>query len=104
MTDKEQTQGLEEMATELVRRMSVVALSAKDGRVVETVVPHVVTALRQAQADALERAARIADAEDIKWNAIAYDHRQAGRDDNSACNRASGAAHIATAIRAMKEG
>lgn len=47
----------------------------------------------------LEAAAKVADHFQMLEEAAAYDKRQAGRDDNFNCARASAAHHIATAIR-----
>ena len=47
--------------------------------------------------------AQIADEQDIYWNGVAYDRRQMGKDDNSACAAASTAATIAAAIRGREQ-
>lgn len=50
-----------------------------------------------------ERCAKIADDFERQENGAAWDKRQAGRDDNFNCARASAAAHIAQAIRSLGE-
>jgi hypothetical protein len=52
-------------------------------------------------AKALEGAAALADDYEHRWNATAYDRRQAGKDDNFAYASASASMHIAIAIRAL---
>ena len=53
------------------------------------------------RADALREARDRAIAAEIRWSNIAYDNRQAGRDDNNACARASMAADIGAEIVAL---
>lgn len=54
------------------------------------------------RADEREACARVADEQDMYWNAVAYDRRQCGRDDNFACACASMANKIAVDIRERK--
>ena len=54
------------------------------------------------RADEREQCAKVADEQDVYWNAVAYDRRQCGRDDNFACASASMANKIAAAIRERK--
>lgn len=54
--------------------------------------------------EGIEAAAKVADEADAYWNAVAYDRRQSGRDDNFACASASSATRISTAIRALGGG
>jgi hypothetical protein len=55
-------------------------------------------ALREAGAAERKRAADIAREQQNYWNTVAYDKRQAGKDDNFACSSAQAAWEIAAAI------
>jgi hypothetical protein len=57
--------------------------------------------LQAAKNEALREAAAVADDYEHRWNAAAYDRRQAGKDDNFACASASASTRIAIAIRAL---
>lgn len=52
--------------------------------------------------EALEAAIMEADEKENYWSAVAYDKRQAGKDDNFACASASAYAHMGQTLRAMK--
>ena len=72
------------------------ALTAQAARITE-----LETALKTARVKALREARDRAIAAEIRWNNIAYDNRQAGRDDNIACAWAAMAAEIVAEIAAL---
>lgn len=97
MTDKEQTQGLEEMATEVADHFGWRGMSR------DQLIQKITEALRQAQADALERADAAVQARETNWRQRAA--RATTAEAKSIARVVAQELGVAaTAIRAMKEG